>query len=543
MRISYNLQSLPGDLFGGVTAAVVALPVALAFGLASGLGPIAGIYGAIAVGFFASVFGGTPSQISGPTGPMSIAMAVIVTQHADSLEEAFTIVMMAGLLQIALGVLRVGSFVVYTPYSVISGFMSGIGVIIIVIQTLPLLGAATVSGPALNSIRAWSDAVESLNSEALMLGVIALAVGFLWPQRVGRFLPAPLAALMAGTAVAIFWLSGAPTIGAMPTELPSLQRPDLSPGFLLGVLQPAFILTLLGSVDSLLTSLVADSLTRTRHNPNRELMGQGLGNMAAGLIGALPGAGATMGTVVNIRAGGRTPVSGVLRSAILVVLVLGVGKSTEYIPHAVLAGILIKVGWDIIDWRFLLRIRHIRRDYLLVMLITLVLTVAVDLVTAVALGLIAAGLLRARESARPELDSVLSVPLLDQTFLSDQEGGAEGDSYLARVGLVALRGRFSVASANELARVIGLDIAEHEVVIFDFSDTVYMDDSAALVMEQLVDTAVEEGTECIVMNLSGTVADALHSLNVLKGIPKDRFVDTLDEARQLSRSLLDDRPQ
>ena len=164
MRISYNLQSLPGDLFGGVTAAVVALPVALAFGVASGLGPIAGIYGAISVGFFASVFGGTPSQISGPTGPMSIAMAVIVTQHADSLEEAFTIVMMAGLLQIALGVLRVGSFVVYTPYSVISGFMSGIGVIIIVIQTLPLLGAATVSGPALNSIRAWSDAVEESQS-------------------------------------------------------------------------------------------------------------------------------------------------------------------------------------------------------------------------------------------------------------------------------------------------------------------------------------------------------------------------------------------
>ena len=543
MRISYNLQSLPGDLFGGVTAAVVALPVALAFGVASGLGPIAGIYGAIAVGFFASVFGGTPSQISGPTGPMSIAMAVIVTQHADSLEEAFTIVMMAGLLQIALGVLRVGSFVVYTPYSVISGFMSGIGVIIIVIQTLPLLGAATVSGPALNSIRAWSDAVEDLNPDALILGLVALAVGFLWPQRVGRFLPAPLAALIAGAAVGIFWLSGAPTIGAVPTGLPSLQQPDLSPGFLLGVLQPAFILALLGSVDSLLTSLVADSLTRTRHNPNRELMGQGLGNMAAGLIGALPGAGATMGTVVNIRAGGRTPVSGVLRSAILVALVLGVGKSTEYIPHAVLAGILIKVGWDIIDWRFLLRIRHIRRDYLLVMLITLVLTVAVDLVTAVALGLIAAGLLRARESARPELDSVLSVPLLDQTFLSDQEVGGEGDSYLARVGLVALRGRFSVASSNELARVIGLDIAEHEVVIFDFSDTVYMDDSAALVMEQLVGTAVEEGTECIVMNLSGPVADALHSLNVLKGIPKDRFVDTLDEARQLAKSLLDDRPE
>ena len=539
MNFSYNFRSLLGDAFGGVTTAVVALPVALAFGAASGIGPIAGMYGAIAVGFFASVFGGTPSQISGPTGPMTIAMAVVVTQHAHSLEEAFTIVMLAGLLQIVLGALRIGSLVAYTPYSVISGFMSGIGVIIITIQVLPFLGVATVSGGTLESIRAWPDAVANFSLDALVVGAVALGVGVLWPRPFRKFLPPPLAALVAGTLVGVFWMNNAPVIGAVPTGLPDFHLPVLSHGFLLGVLQPAFILALLGSIDSLLTSLVAVSLTRTPHNPNRELFGQGLGNIAAGVVGGIPGAGATIGTVVNIRAGGRTPVSGALRAALLLALVLGIGKITEPIPYAVLAGILMKVGWDIIDWRFLTRIRHIRRDYLLIMLVTLVLTIFVDLVTAVAIGLIAAGLARARESAAPELDSVVSVPLLERTFFGDQEDGPEIDPYLARVGLVTLRGRFSVASANELAQVISADIKEHEVVIFDFSETTNMDDSAALVMEQLVDTAAAEDTECIVMHLSGSVRSTLNSLNVFKGVPEDRFVDSLDDARVLARALLD----
>ncbi len=541
---SYSLHTLHGDLFGGVTAAVVALPIALAFGVASGIGPIAGMYSVIAVGFFAAVFGGTPSQISGPTGPMTIAMAVVVTQHADTLPEAFTIVMLAGLIQIALGVIRVGSLVSYTPYSVISGFMSGIGVIIIVIQVMPFIGLDTVSGGPLSSIRAWPEAFGDLNYQALILGAISLGVGIFWPARVRKFLPGPLAALAVGSLVGLFWLQGVPTIGNVPTGLPDIQIPQVSPGFIAGVLEPAFILALLGSIDSLLTSLVADSLTRTRHNPNRELMGQGLGNFTSGLVGGLPGAGATMGTVVNIRAGGRTPVSGALRSGFVLALVLGIGWIVEPIPHAVLAGILMKVGWDIIDWRFITRIRYIRRDYLLIMLVTLILTVFVDLVTAVALGLIAAGLARAQEEARPELDSVVSVPLLEHTFFADDMDLLDADLdeeelYRARVGLVSLRGSFSVASANELAQVIGRDIREHEVVIFDFSRTTRMDDSAALVMEQLIDTANDDNTECVVMGLSDSVGRNLHALNVFHKLPKDRFVDNVDEARVLARTLLD----
>ena len=543
MRIPYDFSKLSGDIFGGITATVIALPVALGFGVASGLGPIAGIYSAIAVGFFAAVFGGTPSQISGPTGPMTIAMAVVLVQHAGGdLTKAFTIVMLAGLLQIALGVLRIGSFVTYTPYSVISGFMSGIGVIVMTIQVLPVLGASAVPGGPMNSIRAWPDALASLNTHALVVGLIALLAGIFWPSKLSKYLPGPLVALVLGTAAAYFFFTNAPVIGKVPTGLPDFFIPDITPGFIASALQPAFILALLGSIDSLLTSLVADSITRTRHNPNRELMGQGLGNFVAGIVGALPGAGATMGTVVNIRAGGRTPVSGALRSIVLLALVLGLGQIAEPIPHAVLAGILIKVGWDIIDWRFVTRIRHVPREYLMVMLMTLLLTVFVDLVTAVALGLIASGVMRARQSEQLELDSVVSVPLLDQTFLSEPDTGEDDfDMFQARAGLLAFRGHFSVASANELVRVVSADIHEHEVVIFDFSDTTHMDDSAALIMEQLISSAGDEDTECIVMNLTGSVAGSLNSFNVFREIPQDRFVDNLDEARDLVRSILDDR--
>ena len=534
----YSLQTFRGDVFGGITAAVVGLPVALAFGVASGLGALAGIYGAVAVGFFAAVFGGTRSQISGPTGPMAVAMAVIVTTHASSLAEAFTIVIMAGLIQVLMGAMRIGRFVGYTPYSVISGFMSGIGIIIILIQTLPFLGAPVATGGPVDAIRAWPDVMGGINLSAFAIAAVTLIVGVFWPSQLKKFLPATLAALIAGTLLGVLWLTDTPVIGDVPMGLPDLQLPSLSLHVLTTGLQPALILALLGSIDSLLTSLVADAMTRTRHNPNRELVGQGIGNMVAGFIGGLPGAGATLGTVVNLRAGGRTPVSGVLRAAILLGLVLGLGRYVESIPHAVLAGILVKVGWDIIDWRFITRIHRVQREHLLVMSITLLLTVFLDLVTAVAIGLIAAGMASARQFERLQLDSVVSVPLLDRSFLNSDEGASDQDAFSARVGLVALRGSFTVASANKLINTISVDIRDHEVVILDFSDTVYVDDSAALVVEQMIDTAIAEDTECIIMGLRGAPAVSLQSLNVLQRVPEDQFVATLDEARETAKRIL-----
>ena len=540
--MSYDFNTLRGDLFGGVTSMIVALPVALAFGVASGLGAAAGLYGAIAVGFFASVFGGTRSQISGPTAPMTVAMAVIVTGHAATLAEALAVVVLAGLFQVLLGLFRAGRFVVYTPYVVVSGFMSGIGVIVIMIHVLPFLGAPTAMGGPMGMIRALPEALGNVNFSAAAIAAVTLAVGVLWPRRLARLLPGPLVALTAGTLLGVLWLGDAPVIGPVPTGLPGLQLELPSAGFLVRALEPAIILALLGSVDSLLTSLVADSLTGTRHNPDRELVGQGVGNMVAGLFGALPGAGATMGTVVNIRAGGTTPLSGALRALLLLALVLGLGRYVEPIPLAALAGVLMKVGWDIIDWRLLASVHRIRREHLFVMLMTLGLTVFVDLVTAVAIGLIAAGMVHARQLERLELDSVVSVPLLDRTFLPDGEASGDADPHSARVGLVALRGTFTVASSHKLVEVIGADIKDHEIVIFDFSGATYIDDSAAMVIEQLMDVAEKERTRVIVAGLSGSVAKTLHALGIMRHVPETHVVDTRDEARLAANALLERDP-
>ena len=416
--------------------------------------------------------------------------------------------------------------------------MSGLGAIVIMIHVLPFLGAPTAMGGPMGMIRALPEALDNVNYNATAIAAVTLAVGVLWPRRLARLLPGPLVALTAGTLLGVLWLGDAPVIGPVPTGLPGLQFELPSAGFLVRALEPAIILVLLGSVDSLLTSLVADSLTGTRHNPDRELVGQGVGNMVAGLFGALPGAGATMGTVVNIRAGGTTPLSGALRAVLLLALVLGLGRYVEPIPLAALAGVLMKVGWDIIDWRLLASIHRIRREHLFVMLMTLGLTVFVDLVTAVALGLIAAGMVHARQLERLELDSVVSVPLLDRTFLPAGEASGDADPHSARVGLVALRGTFTVASSHKLVEVIGADIKDHEIVIFDFSGATYIDDSAAMVIEQLMDVAEKERTGVIVAGLSGSVAKTLHALGIMRHVPKEHVVGTRDEARLVASAFL-----
>ena len=542
----YDLNALRGDVFGGLTAAVVGLPVALAFGVASGLGAVAGIYGAIAVGFFAAVFGGTKSQISGPTGPMAVAMAAIVTLAGpENLADAFTIVILAGIIQILLGVLKIGRFVAYTPYSVISGFMSGIGVIIIILQILPFIGQAGVSGGPIGAIQAWPEGFVNFGIGAFIIAGVTLAVGVFWPQRLSRYLPSTLAALLIGTILAVAgtqltipFLAGAPVIGDVPSGLPSIVMPHLSTDLLVNAVQPALIIALLGSIDSLLTSLIADSMTRTRHNPNRELVGQGIGNAIAGLIGGLPGAGATLGTVVNLRAGGRTQISGVIRAAILLALVLGIGRYVETIPHAALAGILIKVGWDIIDWRFITRIHRVQREHLIVMVITLFLTVFLDLVTAVAIGLIAAGMATARQLERLELDSIISVPILDQVFFYGFKASRSMDLFSAQVGLVSLRGSFTVSSSGRLITTLSEDIREHEVVIVDFTDTVYIDDSAALVVEQMIDVAIDEDTKCILTGLGGVPETALRALNAIDKVPEEHIVDNLESAKVVALEML-----
>ena len=485
------------------------------------------------------MFGGTRSLISGPTGSMTVAMAVIVTTYAQDIAQAFTIVIMAGLIQMLFGFLRIGRFVTYTPYSVIAGFMTGVGIIILSVQILPFMGADPVTGGPIEALRNLPEILDEFDLSAVGIAGVTLAVAIIWPSRLDKYLPSTLVALFAGIIVTVLWFSNAPTIGNVSADLPVVKLPALSFDALVRAIEPAMVLALVGSADTLLTALVGDSMTRARHDPNKELFAQGIGAVVTGFIQGLPGSGATPSTIANIRAGGTTLVSGVIAVAILVVMILALEDYVAKIPNALLAGVLMKVALDTMEWRFVTRLFRIQREHMVVMLLTLGLTVFLDLVTAIAAGMIAAAVTSARQFERLELDSVVSVPILDQSFFGGRAREDDLEGFLARVGLVALRGSFTVASSRKLLDTIGEDIREHEVVILDFSNTVYIDESAAMVIERLIETATSYETGCIVMGLDGMPARNLEALNILKQIPLDQRVQTWDEARVVAARLLE----
>ena len=529
MFSTQQLNSLRGDIYGGVTAAIVALPLALAFGVASGVGAISGLYGAIAVGFFAAVFGGTRSQVSGPTGPMTVVMGAIVTTHAGNLTEAFMVVFLAGFIQILFGLLKLGRFVAYTPHSVVSGFMSGIGAIIILIQVMPFFGLDAVPGTPVSSVGAWPAIFSSLNLHAAFLSTITLAIMVFFPLRLRVFIPPAFAALLIGTALANLIFVQAPLIGNVPSGLPTLYLPMLHVVDVFVLLKPALVLALLGSIDSLLTSLVADSLTQTRHNSNRELVGQGIGNMVSGIIGGLPGAGATIRTVVNIRSGGSTPLSGGLHAVVLLSLVLGLAPLAAKIPHAVLAGILIKAGWDIIDWDYLRRAFHAPRDQMLVMITTMFLTVFVDLIVAVGIGIILSSLVTAVWVGSHELDSLRLI----RRGHNEQKLPEEIRTLLQRckedISILSFHGNFSYASARGIIQRANLSDAPPQHLVLEVSNVTYMDSSAAIAVRELIEVASRGGAKCFISGPSQKISEILNALGVFEITPPPKTQKNLTE--------------
>ena len=539
-----HFENIRGDLFGGLTAAVVALPLALAFGVASGAGAMAGLYGAIFVGFFSAIIGGTPSQVSGPTGPMTVVMAVIITQYANNPALAFTVVVMGGALQILFGSLRLGRYVTYMPFPVISGFMSGIGVIIIVLQLAPLLGHAASSQGVLSAISMLPALFSGPFDNAAILGLFSLAVVSFTPGKINKILPSPLLALLIGTLLGVFVLPGAPIIGDIPTGFPDMVLPTFELNVLPTMISSAIVLALLGSIDSLLTSLVADNFTRTFHRPDRELVGQGIGNMVAGLFGAIPGAGATMRTVVNIRAGGKTPISGALHSVVLLALVLGLGPFAEQIPHAVLAGILLKVGFDIIDWEHVRHLHKAPRGGMLVTVTVLVLTVVTDLVLAVGVGVIMAALDAASRLSKEQLKQFRMVTS-EADYLPISTDGQEILRWAqGRILVLHLSGPFSFCSAKDMVRQFGTVGAEYKVVVLDLEEVTMMDTSIALALGEIIKQCQESGAtvllSCCGERREGKVVNTLDDLGILKHIsPACRHPFRLHALRH-ARQLLED---
>lgn len=531
MQIVHGFRgdNIRGDIYGGVTAAVVALPLALAFGVASGAGPIAGLYGAIAVGFFAAIFGGTPAQISGPTGPMTVVMAAVVTQYAGNPAMAFTVVMLGGLLQILFGVLKLGRYINLMPFPVISGFMSGIGFIIIILQFAPFLGQTNPPGGPLAALLNFPVLLANPVGDAVALGAISLGIVFLMPASINRILPSPLVALGVGTVLALFLFTGAPILADVPTGLPSLQMPTLTVEDFPDIVGSALVLAVLGSLDSLLTSLIADNSTRTNHESDRELIGQGIGNTIAGLIGGLPGAGATMRTIVNVRAGGRTPISGALHAAILLAVVLGLAPLAEHIPHAVLAGILFKVGIDIIDWDYLRRIRRAPRVGVLFMLIVLGLTVFVDLIVAVAVGVVMASLLFVKRMADLQNESIRTITGETEDAPLSDEARAILKSAEGRLLLFHLGGPMSFGVAKGMGRCFSVS-NKFEALVFDLTDVPLIDSSASLALRDGIKQARADGRPVFMAGARPKVEEMLDRLGVFDHLPGGHKFATRAEA-------------
>jgi SulP family sulfate permease len=543
-----RLNNLRGDLFGGVTAAIIALPMALAFGVASGAGPAAGLYGAVLVGFFAALFGSTPTLISEPTGPMTVIMtAVIANLIAANPEQgmamAFTVVMLAGLFQMLFGFMKLGRYVTMMPYTVISGFMTGIGVILIILQIGPFLGQATPAGGVIGTIQSMPELVSNIQPAETALALMTFIMLVFFPKKLRRYLPPQLLALVVGTLIAVFFLSNQSIreIGAIPTGLPELQIPVFSASQWQIMIVDAAVLAVLGSIDALLTSVIAENMTRKDYSSDKELVGQGLGNIASGLFGGIPGAGATMGTVVNIQTGATSALSGLTRAGLLLIVVMWAADLTAHIPLAVLAGIALKVGFDIIDWGFLKRAHHVSIKAAWIMYGVIALTVFVDLITAVAIGVFIANLLTIERMAKLQSQSLKAIrePRASDKLTSDEQTllkGAKG-----RILIFALGGPLIFGVAKAIARKHAV-IARHQVLIVDFTEVPVLGVSSSLALEKMILEDLENNIPVFIVGAHSDVKERLVKLKLLEKIPEEHIVDTRQEALEKATVLLDDTP-
>ena len=565
----FDTSNLKGDLFGGVTAGIVALPLALAFGIqafggvsdpnAASMGAYAGLVGATLLGFFAAMFGGTPSQISGPTGPMTVVSATLVSgvwASSGGGNVSSVLVSMAlaaifcGLFQILFGCIKIGKYVRYIPYPVLSGFMSGIGVIIILQQLYPLVGQSG-SGSMINLLVGFPSAVASLSPMALVLGLATVAIIYLFPLLTKK-VPSTLVALIVVTVVSLFLdMDGVPTIGDIPAGLPlpffASDKVDLAAidwmSVLVAAIVPGLTLAGLGSIDTLLTSVVADNITKTKHNSNRELIGQGIGNTVAGLFCGLPGAGATMRTVVNVKSGGRTRLSGMVHALVLLAVLLGLGSLVKYVPLSVLAGILITVGVGIIDFRGFRDLPKIPRADAVVLIVVFLVTVFVDLLTAVGIGMVIACVLFMKRASDLVEGGYSSQELtnFDKESPWDDEHGMP-DTVAHKIYVQRLNGPIFFGTINKFKEVMQTVPQDARIVISRMRLVSFMDQSGLYAMEEAIKDIQSHGTEVLMTIIQPQPMYMLTTHKVIPGVvPEDHTFKTFEECTEYLRNQLENK--
>jgi sulfate permease, SulP family len=525
------------DLMGGLMAAIVALPLCLAFGVASGLGAAAGLYGAIACGIFAAIFGGTPAQCSGPTGPMTVVAASIISAYPNHPELVFAAVMTAGAIQIVMGLLKGGDLIQYMPYPVISGFMTGIGAIIVCIQLAPLFGLPG-SSSVISSLQNLPDIVHHYNNSAMLLSGGALAIIYILP-RLSKRLPASLVALIVTT-----WLSqtlhmDVPRIGEIPSGFPLPHLPTVHAADFHLILQSGLTLAVLGAIDSLLTSLVMDKVTGTRHDSNQELIGQGIGNLAAGLIRGLPGAGATMRSMVNVKSGGTTYLSGAIHGALLLAILLGLGRIAAMIPLATLAAILLTVGISIMDWRVLRRITKIPKADSFVMVVVLLLTIFVDLIVAVLSGVALASVIFVKKLSDA---GISSLSRLDESMESQRLGERISPAIRESIYTYRFNGPLFFGEAKNLTDVVET-LSGAKYIVLVFYNVPLIDQTGAYALEHAVEKWQARGVKVLFVGMQDDLHQTLLSTGALHKFDDNLFFDTFESAIKHIAFVEDKRPE
>jgi len=520
----FNKQTIKGDIFGALTSTIVALPFALAFGVTSGAGASAGIYCAIITGLFASLFGGTNQQISGPNTGLTVAMVAILTSFVaqspqNGIAAAFTVVSLAGLFQMLFGFFKLGKYFILVSYPVISGFTSGIGVLIILSQVEPLFG---------RSLSELNLSINTFSSPATLLGFTCLLVLFLWPNKYSRVVPASIVAVIGATLFFIFSGVDLPVVGAIASELPSFNMPVWESALAGEKVKSALLIATLSTLDSLMTSLTVDSISNELHDSDQELVGQGIGNFVAGLFGALPGGGATMRTVTNLRAGGTTPLSGILHALFILTIVLWAGEYTAYIPVAVLAAILTHVGISIIDWNFLKRIHQVPLFSVGLMVSTMVMSVAFDLVTAVLIGVFIANLVTIRRLSELQLDNINLCTAKDAEHLSEPEKQlltSMEDSVL----LLNISGPIGFGVARGLKQCVS-KADQDKALLIDLTDARFIGITSTIAIEEIIVSYQNQGREVLLSSVCERVRNDFTKLKLLEKIPTEHLFNTRFDA-------------
>ncbi len=527
-RIRIMGTNIAQDTLAGITVAFIALPLALGFGVASGLGAITGMWGAIAGGFVGGLFGGSNVGVSGPTGPKTIQLAVVMHDHMlangqPDLSFAFGCVFLSGVIMLMLAAMGVGKFIYLTPYSVISGFMCGIGAIVIIIELNPFLGLPTLSSvrEALLSI---PSSLLNMHLDALMISLITLGTILIWPKITKViWLPSPLIGLAVGTIIANALGLDIDYIPEVPTGLPDLYLPPISQVY--DMLPPAAALAGLAIYDSLLTCVVIDQIsTDERHNSDQEIWGQGLANMAAGLIGGLTTATATMRSIANIQCGARTILSTIIHGGVLLALVLGLAPLASYIPMGCLAAILFKVGYDILDFRVFPILHRIPTASKITFWAVFLLTVWEDLLVAVGVGLAIAFFLFVRDMSEMWKPKVMG---LEE---SRKPGYEHVPKHLRKqIAVLEPQGPMFFGIADTLYRQVD-KLTNYQVLIISLIHVPMVDLSGAFALEDMAHHAQKNRIKVLIIGMNSAVHRTLNELCVITHIGEENFVENLEAA-------------